>query len=646
MKKKAQKKGAAGPSMEQLKQFVRNEGAAYLQSPNINSVGIGLKIDTKRGQTDIVCVQFTVDRKASPEYLETLNTRLIPPLVNVEGHLVPTDVIERKFETSYTLVNPEAVRKETRKLRQDVLRPGISISHPLGSAGTLGVIVYDRRTNRPMVLSNWHVLHGWEGDIGDAIVQPGPYDDNRVDDNRCGTLVRSHLGAAGDCAVATIEGRLLRPEVLDLDIAPARVGKAELNDIVVKSGRTTCVTYGRVTRIEVQSKIDYEEAEVIIGCFELSVDPEHKPPEGEVSSGGDSGSAWLAVDAKGKTTDVMLGLHFAGEAAEDRREYALACYAHSVLEKLEASLTPQDAPEAGVTEDLGRFGGAGYDAQFLGVTIPLPRPRQSIAKDVVGADGTKVAHYTHYSLAMRRSRRLAAYVAWNIDGSNITKPNDKSATWDTDDRIPDDAQVGAVIYDATVFDKGHIAKREDLLWGGKTVAKKANDDSFSYANATPQHENFNRLAPALWKSLEDELYRQVSVQDYRVSVFGGPVFRSDDRNFKPKKAPAGFKPIGIPREFYKILAYVDEDDGELKVHAFRLSQEDLIGGQLEAAAPEALDLEEFKMYQVSVSQLESLTRLNFGVLSDYDTYGGPGPEGLGEPRRPRKVVTFGDVRRG
>lgn len=37
------------------------------------------------------------------ELLETLNTRLIPPMVNVDGHLVPTDVVERRFEPSYTL---------------------------------------------------------------------------------------------------------------------------------------------------------------------------------------------------------------------------------------------------------------------------------------------------------------------------------------------------------------------------------------------------------------------------------------------------------------------------------------------------------------------------------------------------------------
>ena len=62
------------------------------------------------------------------------------------------------------------------------------------------------------------------------------------------------------------------------------------------------------------------------------------------------------------------------------------------------------APTAGITEAADRIGGAGYDAGFLDVVIPLPKPRASIASDIVGADGKTVAHYTHYSLAMRRSR--------------------------------------------------------------------------------------------------------------------------------------------------------------------------------------------------------------------------------------------------
>ncbi len=643
MAKRSSKK-PTGPSMEQMTTFVRQEGVSYLRSPNINSVGIGLKHDTKLGQTKTVCIQFTVDRKALPEQLESLSTQMIPRVVSIGGHTVPTDVLERRYTPTYTVMAEKVATKPSRKLRMDTLQPGISISHPSGTAGTLGAIVYDRRTGQPMILSNWHVLQGPGARIGDSIVQPGPFDDNRIDTNRCGTLVRSHLGAAGDCAVATIEGRLFKTPILDLDVAPARVGRAELGDIVKKSGRTTGVTYGRISRIEVQSKLDYGGQEVTIGGFEISIDPKHRPADGEVSSGGDSGSAWLAVDKKsGRVTDVLLGLHFAGEGSGEKREYALACNAHSVLEKLEVSLAPVAAPIAGTTESVHKYGGPGYDEGFLPEIIPLPKPRQSILSDIVGANGTKIAHYTHYSLAMRKSRRLAAFVAWNIDGSNITKPSSKAASWGKDDRIPDDAQVDQIIYDGTVFDKGHLAKREDLLWGGKTVAKKANDDSFCYTNATPQHDHFNRLAPHLWKSLEDELFGQVDVQDFRVSVFAGPIFRDTDRKFRPKAASPSFKPLAIPKEFFKIVAYVDDADGELKVHAFKLSQADLIAGDLESIALEELDLSRFKMHQVSVASLEDVTRISFGNLGDFDTFSsGAGPEAISTGPQ---VASFDDIHR-
>ena len=56
-KRPADKK--TGPTIEEYRQFVRREGARYLASPNINSVGVGLKVDTAKGRTDEVCVQFT-----------------------------------------------------------------------------------------------------------------------------------------------------------------------------------------------------------------------------------------------------------------------------------------------------------------------------------------------------------------------------------------------------------------------------------------------------------------------------------------------------------------------------------------------------------------------------------------------------------
>ena len=79
-----------------------------------------------------------------------------------------------------------------------------------------------------------------------------------------------------------------------------------------------------MTRIEVQTKMSYGNRQEIIGGFEIGPQPKADPTD-EISLGGDSGSAWLAADAKtGKPTDVMLGLHFAGEASDDQQEFAMA----------------------------------------------------------------------------------------------------------------------------------------------------------------------------------------------------------------------------------------------------------------------------------------------------------------------------------
>lgn len=634
------------PNMGEFKTFVRTEGLRYLAAKNVNSVGIGRKISAK-GPSGELCIQFTVDRKAAPEHLESLGSRLIPPHFVIGGKVVPSDVIERRFRTSWQLVTEVALKKEERKTRQNTVFPGLSIAHRAGSAGTIGAIVFDRTSGTPFLLSNWHVFQMMaddsEGAIHDEIVQPGPFDDNRISENVVGRLVRSHLGFAGDCAVASIEGRGFRPDVLGLKTIPKRVGRAELGDVVVKSGRTTEVTRGVVTRIEVQTKMNYGSREEIIGGFEIGPLPKSNPTS-EISLGGDSGSAWLAVDPKtGQPTDVMLGLHFAGEASDEQQEFAMACAAHSVLEKLDVTLTPP-AAGAGVAIVERVFGGAGYDKDFVGAELPLPAAATTaVRNDLIGAGGERLAHYTHFSLSMRKSRRIAAFVAWNIDG-RITKPDTKEATWQLDPRVPAQFQIDNTLYEGTKFDRGHIAKREDLLWGGKQPAKRANDDSFCYTNATPQHEMFNRLAPALWKSLEDEIFRQVDVTNLRIALIGGPIFAKNDRAFTPSAAPPGFKPVLIPKEFFKIVAYRDNADNGIKVLAFRLSQANLIKGKLEALTPEALDLSNFEMYQVKVTNIETATGLSMPAFRRFDKKVVPeglDAEALAPPVRP--IRSFADI---
>jgi endonuclease G len=287
------------------------------------------------------------------------------------------------------------------------------------------------------------------------------------------------------------------------------------------------------------------------------------------------------------------------------------------------------------------FGGNGYDPHFIGVRLPVPvAATTAVRKDLVGADGARIAHYTHFSLAMRKSRRLAAFVAWNIDG-NVTKPRTSSAAWQLDPRLPADVQIDNSLYEGTVFDRGHIAKREDLLWGGQDLAARANADSFCYTNATPQHERFNRLAPALWKSLEDEIFSQVDVADLRIALVGGPILAADDRPFVPTSAPPGTRPVLIPRQFFKIVAYRDNADGQVKALAFRLSQASLLDRRV---GPARLDLSKFTMFQVNVTEIEALTGLRMSAFRRLDVKALQerlAPRGLRHTER--AVRTFADV---
>ncbi len=571
---------------EKLKQFIRARGADFLLDKNISSVGIGYKhVDGK--PTKELAIQFTVDKKVSLDVLESIDTTEIPKSIVVDGIEFPTDVIERSYSKAFTIVVAEA--GSTRKTRIDPIVPGISVANKRISAGTVGCIVFDKEKGTPYILSNWHVLHGPEGKIGDDIVQPGPHDDNRVQLNQIGKLVRSHLGPAGDCALASIEGRSFKQEVFELNVKAEQLGEPDLGDKVIKSGRTTAVTHGIVTRINTMVKIAYgfPVGEQVIGGFEIGPDENNLPGDGEISRGGDSGALWLFKASNGQPSKVAAGLHFAGEGAGDPNEHAIACYAQSVFEKLAITLTP---PNPVVTGDTG--GAPGYAPGFLGPVVNVPKLFASKLKDAFKLNGSEVIKYTHFSLAQSKSRRFAIWVAWNIDGDKIKKISRRGIKFEFDNRFTQ-FQVGDELYSNNRLDRGHIARRADIVWGTEAEAKKANKESFFFSNIAPQMDNFNQGSlGGIWGKLEDAVFEEVDVDNLKLSVFGGPVFRSDDRVFKGVK---------IPREFYKVIVYVT--GGVLKAKAFMLTQ------NLDEL--EVLDLNEFKVFQVTLAEIAKRCGFSF-----------------------------------
>ncbi len=74
------------------------------------------------------------------------------------------------------------VRLMERAVKMRPALPGSSIGHYKISAGTFGVVVRDKNSGEKLILSNNHILangsNGSDGraSVGDAILQPGPYD--------------------------------------------------------------------------------------------------------------------------------------------------------------------------------------------------------------------------------------------------------------------------------------------------------------------------------------------------------------------------------------------------------------------------------------------------------------------------------------
>lgn len=231
--------------------------------------------------------------------------------------------------------------------------------------------------------------------------------------------------------------------------------------------------------------------------------------------------------------------------------------------------------------------GGGYSPDVLGEPLGPPAIGAAIEDGTVQLDGSVVITYTHFSLALSTSRRFARCVAWNIDGGNR-------------------------------LDRGHLARRADLVWGDLSEAESANNDSFFFTNIAPHMDDFNQSSKnGVWGQLEEAVFADVDVQDLKISVFGGPVFQDNDREYRG---------VRLPREYWKILAYVEQ--GVFKSDAFLLTQN--------LNPFEALDLDEFRAFQVSTAELEARTGLQFAdALRGADAFmplPGPGDrEPLGSP---------------
>jgi len=95
------------------------------------------------------------------------------------------------------------------------------------------------------------------------------------------------------------------------------------------------------------------------------------------------------------------------------------------------------------------------------------------------------------------------------------------------------------------------------------------------------------------------------VKDLRVSVMGGPILEDDDIEYRGVK---------IPKSFWKLVAYVDSADDQLKARAYILTQDNLLDDI------EALELDPFRLFEVSLAELGQRIGLGFGAPMAADAF--------------------------
>ncbi|HWT12728.1 MAG TPA: hypothetical protein VN231_08255 [Allosphingosinicella sp.] len=193
--------------------------------------------------------------------------------------------------------------------RQRPLLIGCSVGHVAITAGTLGAFATSHADGRLLMLSNNHVLANEDlASIGDPIIQQGYFDGGSAPGDTVATLAGfvplQTGGNLVDAAVAALVEDIGydRSTLTGLGrLRGVRAAPIQAEDRVAKVGRTTVVTHGRVTAIELDNVVvEYEQG---LLSFDNQIEIEGAGQDA-FSAGGDSGS--VIVDENGEACALLF----------------------------------------------------------------------------------------------------------------------------------------------------------------------------------------------------------------------------------------------------------------------------------------------------------------------------------------------------
>ncbi len=292
-----------------------------LKRANVVATGVGYKV-TGGERTSALSIVCSVKKKIDTDRLSAQD--LVP--AGVAG--IPTDIVETG-----------AIRAQ--QAPTDRFRPtpgGVSIGHVAITAGNQGCWV--TQNGQKVILSNNHVLaNSNAAEIGDPILQPGPFDGGSFPQDHFANLTQfvpiSFEGEPSECqfanavigvfnagcrlinsntrykiakaqaednlvdaAIATpLDPADVKDEILNIGPIQGTV-EGQLGMAVKKSGRTTGFTTGQIQQVDVTANVQYGAGQMALFTDQLLA--------GAMSQGGDSGSAVLDDNNR------LTGLLFAG----------------------------------------------------------------------------------------------------------------------------------------------------------------------------------------------------------------------------------------------------------------------------------------------------------------------------------------------
>src|SRR5437764_10958903 len=319
--------------------------------------------------------------------------------------------------------------------RQRPAPMGFSVGHPAITAGSIGARVVDGSGN-VYALSNNHVLaNSNDARIGDAALQPGPYEGGTPAD-QIGTLPAFNtIDFSG--GANTIDAAIALSGTTNLENAtPADDGYGVPNAAIFgdangdgvfddetsllglnvqKYGRTTKLTHGQITGINGTVTVCYE---VFFGfCIksarfvdQLVIEP------GTFSDGGDSGS--LIVTDDGNKNPVAL--LFAGSSAQ-----TIANRIDLVLNRFAVHVDGGTSPPPAPVTDIGITSVTAPASVTKGSTVNVVVTVRNVGNQPVGTfdvslqDGTDAVSLGSKSVAgLSAGASITRTFSWNTAGSS------------------------------------------------------------------------------------------------------------------------------------------------------------------------------------------------------------------------------------